>query len=519
MGDPGTLGDPVAATEQSRPVRFIHNTILSFAGLAVPLAVAFALMPVTARNLGPARFGLLALAWAVLEYLVIFDLGLGRTTTRFVAESMGRSGRDVAQIAAISLATQAAMGVIAGAAFALGAPILVGAVFRVEAALHAEAIGMFRVVALSLPVVMILGTMRGVLEGAQRFDLSAAIRIPSSASAIAIPAWGALAGKSLPVILMWVLVARAVTCIVQAVAITRSVPGFRWEVPREWLRLKRLLGFGRWVALSSVVSPLLVYLDRFALGSIVGMVAVGYYTAPYEGVTRLLLIPISLVGALLPAMTRSESVHARAQSNRLVTGSLRNLALVLSPILAIVFVFAPAILGHWLGPDYAERSTIALRFLAAGVLMNALAHPLFIALYAVARPDIPAKLHVAELAVHVPLTLALVSQFGVTGAAAAWFIRVSADTIFLFVAVRRTVGTRFRDLFHGQLSLAIATGASIVAGPLAAAWLAKTSTAMAATVLTLALVHFAWMGWNRLMTATERAALADTAGWYLRRVR
>ncbi|MCI0403070.1 MAG: flippase, partial [Acidobacteria bacterium] len=47
-------------------------------------------IPPIIAGLGAERFGLLALAWAVLGYFNIFDLGLGRATTKFVAESLGR---------------------------------------------------------------------------------------------------------------------------------------------------------------------------------------------------------------------------------------------------------------------------------------------------------------------------------------------------------------------------------------------------------------------------------------------
>ena len=48
--------------------RVAHNTLLNFLGLAVPLALAFFVMPVAARHLGPARFGLIGLAWAITEF-------------------------------------------------------------------------------------------------------------------------------------------------------------------------------------------------------------------------------------------------------------------------------------------------------------------------------------------------------------------------------------------------------------------------------------------------------------------
>lgn len=61
-----------------------RNTFLNFIGQAVPLLVGVITIPFIIRGLGTDRFGLLSLAWIVLGYFAIFDLGLGRTTTKFI---------------------------------------------------------------------------------------------------------------------------------------------------------------------------------------------------------------------------------------------------------------------------------------------------------------------------------------------------------------------------------------------------------------------------------------------------
>ena len=74
-----------------------HNTVLNVIGQGLPLLVGVAAMPVVTRGLGPARFGVLALAWALLGYVTVFDLGLGRASTKFSAEALGRGVDDVEQ--------------------------------------------------------------------------------------------------------------------------------------------------------------------------------------------------------------------------------------------------------------------------------------------------------------------------------------------------------------------------------------------------------------------------------------
>jgi len=494
--------------------RVAHNTLLNLLGLAVPLALAFFVMPVAARHLGPARFGLIGLAWAVTEYLILFDLGLGRATVRFVADTLQRAPEDLAEVVSLALSIQLVAGVIGGAAFAYFSPALVHVAFHLPATISAEAAAMFRIVGYSLPAVLLLSGLRGILEGAQRFDLSNVLRMSSSSASVAIPAIGAVAGASLPTIMWWILITRAAVCVLYLLAIRRALPTLRWRFPGKWNRSRELLSFGGWVLVSNVVSPVLAYFDRFALGAIVGVAAVGYYTAPYEGVTRLSLVAVSLAASLLPALTALETRADRTRSAELVSSSGRTLMVVMAPPLALIFAFAPNLLQVWLGPAYAAQSAVALRILTIGVFANALAQLPYVTLYAFNRPDLPAKLHLAELVVHLPLTILLVRNFGITGAAAAWTTRVLLDMSLLMAASARCTGVSLSAVAGGRIArLGAAIAGLVVALMLASAVVG--SLPVFAGILTLASIAvFLRASWSWILLATEREAITRIAGAY-----
>jgi O-antigen/teichoic acid export membrane protein len=424
-----------------------RNALLNLAGLAVPLLIAAIVLPTLTHALGPARFGLLGVSWAFLEYLTLFDVGLGKATVRFVADSIARGTHDVSQITSVSLSVQLMIGTSAAVILAYFAPSLAHHVFRVDPSLMDEASRLFVVVALNLPVVLALTTFRGVLEGAQHFRLSNSIKIPVSAGSIIIPAILARMGQSLPDMLLWVLAWRALASLVTLYAIRRVIPEFRVEPPRDWRRLKSLISFGGWVAVSGVVSPMLVYFDRFALGARSGLTAVGYYTAPYEGITRLLIIPNSVIAALFPLLTGLGVVAASGRIDRLFASSIRAVTLMMCIPAAIALVFAPVILRVWMGPEYALQGELALRILSVGVLINALAHIPYTFLEAAGRPDVPAKFHMIELVIHVPFAWYMVGMYGITGAAIAWTTRVALDTTLLLTAASRIVPVSIRRIF------------------------------------------------------------------------
>lgn len=508
--------DLVEAAPVSGMGRVAQHTALNVMGLAVPFLVAFLLLPVITSSLGPARFGLLGLAWAILEYLTLFDLGLNRATVKFASEAIAAGRNEVSQIAIVSLVSQVAVALVVGVTVVLVSPLIATRVFEVPPELIGEATGVFRVIGLSLPVVLCLTSLRGVLEAAQRFGISNAIKIPSSAASVVIPAICAPLGMGLHWILLIVLAARLLTCVVLAVAVRRYVPRFRWELPRDWNRLKKLFTFGGWVAVSSVVSPILVYIDRFALGAIVGVASVAYYVGPYEAVTKLLLLPISLATALFPALSGSLFANGAPGAQRLFSSALRNVFLLLLPPLAIFAIFAPEILTLWLGPDYGRESATPLRILAAGVLINGLAQTPFTFLQASGRPDLTAKFHLGELVLHLPLTWFLVANYGVTGAAISWLARVSIDTTLLLIANRKLLGLSAVAAFSGRAVPVVGSAIALLALLGVAHSLLSRSAPLAAVLVAVAVIGFCATAWLRVLEGGERDAirrvLARTTG-------
>ena len=83
-------GDPsgVPAAELTRGGALARNTAWSVAGHGAPLVAALFAIPVILHGLGTDRFGALSLAWLLIGYVSLFDLGLGRALTKLVAEKL-----------------------------------------------------------------------------------------------------------------------------------------------------------------------------------------------------------------------------------------------------------------------------------------------------------------------------------------------------------------------------------------------------------------------------------------------
>ena len=88
-----------------------RNTVWNLVGSGGPMVVAIFCIPVLIKELGTDRFGVLTLAWAVIGYAGLFDLGLGRALTQLVAKKLGAGeDRDVPTLVWTSLLLMLALG-------------------------------------------------------------------------------------------------------------------------------------------------------------------------------------------------------------------------------------------------------------------------------------------------------------------------------------------------------------------------------------------------------------------------
>src|SRR5712664_302285 len=482
-----------------------RNTAYNIIGQLIATLIGVVAIPVISHALGASRFGLLALIWVIYGQFAALDLGLGRATTKFVGEYLARGDEtQVRLVATLSVVCQTMLGVLSGALLALLTPTLLHRVLHVAPALDAEARGAFLYLALSVPSVALKLRLRAILEAAQRFDLVNLIRTPSGAVVFVVPAVAALFGGSLPLIVLLLLATRIATCWATNWAIRRALPSFRWELRISWPMLRPLLRFGSWVAVSNVVSPVLGYLERFVLGSLVGLSAVAYYVAPFEGVTRLLVVPVSLATALFPALS---SALARGENVQpLVSRSFRYLLLTLAAPVFVVTALSRDLLNLWLGPVYAAQGAAALSILAVGVLINALAHVPYVYLLGKGRPDLPAKFQLLELPLYFLAAWLLIGALGVTGAAAAWTLRVTLDAVLLCLAMGRRSEVSPRALLGARGGRAVAVVALLTVAMLGSRF-APSGLAGRIPVAAAVSIGFGVAVWRFVLDDAERAGL------------
>jgi O-antigen/teichoic acid export membrane protein len=414
-----------------------RNIIWNLLGQVAPLLAALLSVPVLIRALGNDRFGILTLAWMIIGYFSLFDLGLGRALTQLVA-SRSKDDSTLPEQIRTALLLILLLGIVAAAVFAVLTRWLVDTVLKIPMELQHETLQAFHLMSWCIPVVTAATGFRGVLEAKQKFALVNAVRIPMGILVFAAPAVLTRFSHS-------VLPAVAALVVIRAAAALVFLFECQLVVPQLWATfavrrtgVRPLLQFGGWATISNLVSPLMVYLDRFLIGSLSSMSAVSFYVTPYELVTKFWAVPAALVGVLFPAFAETTG-QSLPRLNRLFGGGLRYVFLILFPATLAVVLFGRPALAFWIGADYAEHSTAVLQLLAVGVLINSLANVPFALIQGAGRPDLTAKLHLLELPIYLATVLLGLRFYGIVGVAAAWSLRASLDAALLFLVATRVV--------------------------------------------------------------------------------
>ena len=407
------------------------SALWSLSAQALPAIVGVITIPFIVQGLGVERFGVLTLAWMVIGYFGLLDLGLGRAVTKLAAEFLVSAERaHVDRLVWTAWYLMLGLGIAGALGLTAMAPWLVRTAVKVPVALQRETLLSFYLLAASIPIVVLTTGFRGVLEAAQHFRLTSFIKIPMGVLTFITPLLVMRFTPNLAAIVLSLIVVRTLGAIAYAVMCQRAAHISPTPPPIDRASARTLLGLGAWMTVSNVVSPLMMSVDRFFVGAFLSVAAVAYYATPFEAVTKLLIIPSAIAAVLFPAFSTA-SVVDRARMVKLFRLGVRAVFLAMYPIAFVVITFAPELLRIWLGSTFATESTDALRWLAAGVLMNSLAALPFALLQGIGRSETTAKIHFAEAPIYFALMIWLVLQYGITGAAIAWCARTTLDMALL----------------------------------------------------------------------------------------
>lgn len=436
----------------SRLVRTIgFNTFCQIGAQLAPAAAAIFAIPVLLRHLGPEAYGIVTLFSTVLIYFAMLDLGLGRATTRFIAQSLEAGSRDeVGRYFWSSMLLLTGAGLIVSVCFLFAVPVLVSHYLKISPAYSQNAIQAFYLICATIPLVTLMAGLRGFLEAAGRFPFLSAVTACAGACMYVAPVVVVIEGGGLVAIAATYVAIRIGMAIAFAIGClgTKHRPPFRPTLDQK--ALKQMASFGGWLSVSNVIGTAMVYGDRFLLGSFTGMAAVTSYSMPLDVIGRMQILITSFCAVLFPLLSRLDG-SGSAHFQRVYRGALAIVLSSITPLTITVILLSPFLMRLWLREHNTSEAVFAAQVFLAGSIVQAMASISFTALHARGRADLAAWAHIAEFPIYCIAFFWAATHFGVRGAALVWFGRIILDFACMVVLLR--VEERNRGfLFTPQLA-------------------------------------------------------------------
>lgn len=479
----------------------LSNASWNLGSAVIPMVAAVFAVPILIHSLGTERFGLLTLAWLIVGYFGLFDFGLGRALTHSVSSRIDTSQeRDIPAVIWTTLAVMALLGIVVGifsivVAFTIGPRLL-----NVPDDLKDEARWTIVVLALSIPFVVTTTAVRGTLEAYGKFRPLGVLRalvgtlnfigpvclLPLTHSVVAIVAILAVM-RTANWIVQWRLCVPVAGVTASSFTIDRTL-------------LPSILRTGGWMTVSNLISPLFRLIDRFLVASRISLADVSFYSTPFDALLRTLVLPESLSTVMFPTFASSSNAESSRAAN-LMKRALAVIFVLMFPVSLLTITFAEEALGIWLGAEFAETSTRLLQVFGVGILFSSLEQIPFVLIQGRGRPDLTAKLHLAEFPLYIIVLIVMVNQFGIVGAAAAWSCRVFVDFVALVFLANRLVAGRLLEQVRPMLGPALALMLML---PVAAA---NVSVPMKLVGAFVALVAFTLAAWSWILDYEERETI------------
>jgi O-antigen/teichoic acid export membrane protein len=366
----GTKSFPKAQPPGVTMGRAISNSIWNVAGLFVSVMLTFFAAPLVLRILGADKYGIFMLLTAILAPLGLANLSLGQATIKYVAEAQGRGNMNEAgTYVRTTLLFNIGVGVLGSALIALLAHKLVVGIFNITPADQALARNCLYWIAAGWSVSQISTTFNAVPVAMQRYDLVSVGTILFTILNTGLGVAVLLMGYGLLTYVEAFFACQVLGTIGWLCIARRLMPGIRLFPAWEGSAFRRSFRFGFWQTISQVGGLAANQTDKYVLGILMPMSAVGMYNIALKVEQNAYLIVYKMSEVLFPTFSHLQGQDNKKRESMAVMRSSWLLSMLASTILVPVIIWSQDFMRLWVGALVAADTYRVLQVITlAGLL-------------------------------------------------------------------------------------------------------------------------------------------------------
>lgn len=477
-----------------------RNIAANAGGAAAAMLVLVLAVPVYLRLLGAETFGLVGLFTTVTVAAAALDLGLGATLNREVARMRARG--DAAPFADLVRTLESgcwAIGLLAGAAFAVAAPAIASRWLRYDALAPGTIVDALRLMALALPLLTARSFYLAGLNGLERQG-RANVLVAAGSTVRALVTIAALV--RLPPGATTFFAAQVVVLLIEVAAFRLTFVGALPPAARRGRvrphATRSSVKFTAGVAGTMLLALGLTSVDQVVLSAILPLTEFGYYMLAVAAAGALGQVVQPVTTAVYPRFSRLVAHGDRSRMADEYHFYSQLVAILVLPAGCLVVSFPGALLELWTrSPEAARAAAAVLALRAAGTAVNALMHVPHVMQLAFGWSSLGARVNAVALGVVVPATVVLGIVAGGVGAALVWLALNLAMLLFAMARMHTRVLPGELPRWYGHVALPALAAAGVtglsraampeaLALPAQVAWLAATGAVAVGAALAAA---------------------------------
>jgi O-antigen/teichoic acid export membrane protein len=427
--------------EKYKENKIIRNSFYGVIQFIVPTLLLLIFTPVLIHKMGTEQYGLWILATSALGLMGIAEFGLNTAISKFVAEFAGI--KDTFALSAIvsgGLVAYILLGVGLIVPLYVFSPALAG-VFKSSQAVSTEQIGLvIRIMSLGfIPLLLRSGAMAIPIGFQVPAIVTVGYQLLSYTAALMAVFLGGSVAKVVgsTVIVLWV------TALGSLFVSWQMLKPFnlKFTITRSGEVLRRMFSFALISGISGIGSQIFSVVDRLAVGIVLGLDAVAYYSVIISMAAKILQLSSALTSALMPAVS---SWMASGDIQRVRAYFFRAMAalVALNFLVASVLLILSAIFLHlWMGEEFADQVLLPFQVLIVIYALISLNAPAYFVAYGMGNPGINALIAMLGGCLTIGLILIWGKQLGLLGAALAngGYLITFSITIYVYLLINWTV--------------------------------------------------------------------------------
>jgi len=381
----------------------------------IVFAVNLALFPFIVSHVGKEVYGMYLLVMALTGYLGVLELGVTAAVTKYVAELTAKGDKEGAKkIISASFSLFFVIGlIVATALFILS--FCFDHIFAVEAANKIVMRQLFWVAAVASLFIWPGKIFTRVLEGFQRYDWLATIKIIEivliGASAYLIFSRGLGIVFFLLLSYLFIILEYVGAYIIGRYHLLKSkiiFPYFNKEV------FKTIFSFSFFLFLNNLVGIVIFNFDSFVIGAFVSVSALTLYGVGFNLQGGFRAVNSLLGGPLFPAGADMEGRSEYDKQKELLFKGTKYMTLVFVPLVIITIIFARLFINNWMGAGFTE-SVLPAQVLISFWLFNNIIEVGTGLLTAKGHVKVLFKISALNALLNLGLSLILVRPLGILG--------------------------------------------------------------------------------------------------------